>query len=478
MLDKKFKIYLYFCVFAFFFLLGIVLFYSFGYKYSIEEKKAVQTGAIIIKTHPEEVDIYKNDFLYENNRTIVNLFSDFVKIDNLKIGKYNIKVKKEEYFDWEKNINVEGGVVTELKNIVLLKKKYNKNIILSKIGISPDENNIWTNNNKNKIAYKKEGGKMLNLAIFSFDSNEEKIVVDFNKVPFNRIQKGYSLDNVIFSEDDTKIILKIVTTTKTIWYLVDMENKNRIYDLTAILKENEEIKNRWNFSFGKSLFYTKNNILYKFDYSKTFSEKLLEDVNSFLIQNDYIYFLNSNDNKLRYIDINNLSNIKNVIVMPEDFNSKLLSKIIRTDKNTYLILSSSGKLYFINNRNKISLINSSVKKANFYYNDERIIYSNDHEIWIYYIKEKISQPSKKEFTNELITRFSGNISNVFLYKDEEHLFYKEGDVFKFLEIDDRDKRNIFEIMKIDNDDIFYLRDANSLYYIKNNRLIQIDLEEE
>ncbi len=477
MLDKKFKIYLYFCVFAFFFLLGIVLFYSFGYKYSIEEKKAVQTGAIIIKTHPEEVDIYKNDFLYENNRTIVNLFSDFVKIDNLKIGKYNIKVKKEEYFDWEKNINVEGGTVTELKNIVLLKKKYNKNIILSKIGIGSDENNVWVNNNKNKIAYKKESGKMLNLAIFSFDSNEEKIVVDLNKVPFSRIQKGYSLDNVIFSEDDTKIILKIVTTTKTVWYLVDMENKNRIYDLTAILKENEEIKNRWNFFFGKSLFYTKNNILYKFDYSKIFSEKLLEDVNSFLIQNDHIYFFSSNDSELYYSDINNLSDVRNITVMPEDFNFKLLSKIIRTDKNTYLILSSSGKLYFINNRNKVSLINSSVKEANFYYNDERIIYNNDHEIWIYYIKEKILQPSKKEFTNELITRFSGNISNVFLYKDEEHLFYKEGDVFKFLEIDDRDKRNIFEIMKIDNDNIFYSRDANSLYYIKNNRLIQIDLDE-
>ncbi|NOQ68439.1 hypothetical protein GQ568_03280 [Patescibacteria group bacterium] len=455
-----------------------MLFYSFGYKYNIEEKKTVRTGAIIIKTYPEKVDIYKNDLLYKNNRTIVNLFSDFIKIDNLKIGKYNIKAKKEGYFSWEKNINVRGGTVTELKNIVLLKKNYNKNIILSKIGISLNENNVWTNNNKNKIAYKKENGEKLSLNIFSFNKNEEKIVVDLNKVPFSRIQKGYSLDNVIFSEDDTKIILKIVTTTKTIWYLVDMENKNRIYDLTAILKENEEIKNRWNFSFGKSLFYTKNNILYKFDYSNIFSEKLLEDVNSFLIQNDHIYFLNSNDNKLRYSDINNLSDIKNVTVMPEDFNFKLLSKIIRNDTNHYLILSSSGKLYFINNRNKVSLINSSVKKANFYYNDERIIYSNDHEIWIYYIKEKISQPSKKEFTNELITRFSGNISNVFLYKDEEHLFYKEGDVFKFSEIDDRDKRNIFEIMKIDNDNIFYLRDANSLYYIENNRLIQIDLEDE
>jgi hypothetical protein len=455
MLDKKFKIYLYFCVFIFFFLLGIVLFYSFGYKYSIEEKKAVQTGAIIIKTHPEKVDIYKNDFLYKNNRTIANLFSDFVKIDNLKIGKYNIKVKKEGYFNWEKNINVKGGAVTELKNIVLLKKNYNKNIILSKIGISPDENNVWVNNKKDKIAYKKERGKMLSLVIFNFDKNEEKIIADFNKAPFSQIQKGYNLDDVIFSEDDTKIILKIATTNKTIWYLLDMDNKNRIYDLTAILKDNKEIKNRWNFFFGKSLFYIKDNTLYKFDYSKMSSKKILENVNIFLIQDDHIYFFNLNDNKLYSGNINNLSDVRSIAAMPEDFDSKLLAEITRTGKNTYLILSSSGKLYFINDRNKVSLINSSVKKANFSNNDKRIAYSNDHEIWIYYIKEKISQPTKKEQTNELITRFSGNISNIFLHKDEEHLFYKEGGVFKFLELDGRDKRNVFEIMKIDNDNIFY-----------------------
>ncbi|MCK5084811.1 MAG: hypothetical protein KAQ64_04115 [Candidatus Pacebacteria bacterium] len=454
------------------------MFYSFGYKYSIEEKKAIQTGAIIIKTDPEKTDIYKNDLLYKNNKTIVNLFSDFVKIDNLKIGEYNIKVKKEEYFDWEKNINVKGGTVTELKNIVLLKKSYNKNIILSKMGINPSENNIWANDKKDKIAYKKESEKMLSLAIFNLNKNEEKLIANFNKAPFNQMQKGYCLDDVIFSEDDTKVILKIVTENKNIWYLIDMNNKNRIYDLTVILNGNEEIKNRWNFFFGKSLFYIKNDILYKFDYSEMYSKKILENVSSFLVQNDHVYFFNLDDSELYSSDINNLSDTRSIIAMPEDFDSKLLAKITKTGRNTYLILSSSGKLYFINDRNEVNLINSSVKKANFSNNGKRIVYSNDHEIWIYYIKEKISQPTKKELTNELITRFSGNISSIFLYKDEEHLFYKEGGVFKFLELDDRDKRNIFEIMKIDNDNIYYSRDNNSLYYIKNNRLTQIDLDEE
>ena len=479
MLDKKFKIYLHFCVFVFFFLLGIVLFYSFGYKYSIEEKKAVQTGAIVIKTHPKEVDIYKNDFLYKNNKTIANLFSDFIKIDNLKIGKYNIKVKKEGYFNWEKNIDVNGGIVTELKSIVLLKESYNRNIALNKIGKNLNGDSIWSNNRKDKIVYKKESEKKPSLNVFNFNENEEKVVVDLTKTPFSRIKGEYNIDNVIFSEDDTKIILKITATSQALWYLIDMGNKNRIYDLTTILSESEEIKNGWNFFFGSSLFYIKNNTLYKFDYSKMSSVKMLKNINSFLIQNGRIYCfnLNLNDNKLYSSDIDDLTNIESIVIMPESFDSSLLVKIIKTDKNVYLIMSSSGKLYFISDRNKVNFINSSVKKADFFYNNERIIYNNDHEMWIYYIEEKISQPTKKEQANELITRFSGNISNIFLYKGEEHLFYKEGDALKFLEIDDRDKKNVFEIMKIDNNDIIYLRDDNLLYYTKSNRLIRIDLDE-
>lgn len=478
MLDKKFEIYLCFCVFTFFFLLGIVLFYSFGYKYNIEEKRIIRTGAIVIKTHPKEVDIYKNNFLYKNNKTIVNIFSDFVKIDNLKIGKYNIKIKKEEYFNWEKDVDVKGGIVTELKNIVLLKEKYNRKIVLNEIEKNLDENSIWINNRKDKIAYKKESKEKPSLNIFNFNENEEKIIVDFTRIPFSRIKGEYNVNDVIFSEDDTKIILKITTVKKVMWYLIDMENKNRIYSLTTVLSESKEIKNNWNFFFGNSLFYVKNNILYKFDYSKLSSVRILENINSFLIQNGHIYYFNLNDNKLYSSDIDNLTNIESVVIMPESFNSGLLAKITKVNKNVYLIMSSSGKLYFINDRNKVNFINSSVKKANLFYNNERIIYSNDHEIWIYYIEKKVSQPVKKERTNELVTRFSRNISNISLYKDEEHLFYKEGDALKFLEMDNRNKKNVFEIMKIDSNDIIYLRNDNLLYYVSNNRLIQIDLDEE
>lgn len=460
--------------------MGIVLFYSFGYKYNLKENKTIQTGAIIIKTQPEKVDLYKDGVIYKNNKTIANLFSDFIKIEDLRSGTYNIRIESADYFSWEKNISVKSGYVTELKNIVLLKKDYGKNIILSGIEINPDEN-IWTNSRKDKIAYRKMSEKRLVLAVFDFNKNSENIVADLEKTPFSEIKEDYSFSDIIFSNDNANVILKVKSADKTMWYFIDVESENRIYGLSQIFNGGEEIKDEWNFSFGKFLFYVKDSILYKFDFTKRVAEKALESINSFSIYGDYIYFFKPNDNKLYSSNINNLSgasNIKTVVEMPENFDSRLPVKITKNSKNSYLILSSSGKLYYINNKNEASFINSSVQKADFSNNDERIIYSNNHEIWIYYIKEKTSQPQKKELANELITRFSGNISSIFLYKDEEHLFYREGYIFKFSEIDSRDKRNIFEILEASDDNIFYLKNSNLLYYIKNGRLIQIDLEEE
>ncbi|MCK5085849.1 hypothetical protein KAK05_04020, partial [Candidatus Parcubacteria bacterium] len=132
----------------------------------------------------------------------------------------------------------------------------------------------------------------------------------------------------------------------------------------------------------------------------------------------------------------------------------------------------------IDKRNNIHTINHSTNNASFSNNNKRILYNNDHEIWIYYIEEKISQPSKKKATNELITRFSGNINNISLYKGEEHIFYKEGDTYKLTEIDNRDKKNIYEIMDLTDNNIFYLNNLNSLYYLENDKFIQLNLNEQ
>ncbi|NCF75473.1 MAG: hypothetical protein GWO87_03240 [Xanthomonadaceae bacterium] len=473
--DKKFKFYFYACVTIFFILSVIILYYSFGYKYSIEDKKTVQIGAIVVKTEPKKSEIYINGKLFKNN-LLVNLLSDYTKIENLSPKTYNVKVEKNNYFSWEKNIEVEGGYITELKNIVLLKNNYKNKILLNGIIASTGLNNIRVSNDKNKIAYQKIDEEKLNISIFDIKDNKQKIVINPDILSLEKC-RDYNFDNIIWSNDDTKIILRVNCDGNYSRYLIDLKNKNRIYKLDAILNPTRKIENGWNFYFDKSLFYLKNDSLYKLDYDKLKSEKIIADISGFSIIGDCVYYFKMGNNNLYSTNYFKSDTPKKIFTMNDNFDSNSSSKIVRSGKNTYFVLSKSGNLYFVNENNKILFINSFIKNAHFSNNDKRIIYSNDHEIWIYYIYEKTFQPSKKEHTNELITRYSGIISNIFLYKDNEHLFYKEGGVFKFIEIDNRDRVNIFSVLKLEGNDIFYSRDNNSIYYAENNKLMQIELDE-
>jgi len=481
MLNKKLKIYLYTCITIFFILLAVVLFYSFGYKYNIEEREAIQMGAIIIKSVPEDTDIYINGNLFENNNTINSLLTGYVKIENLNSGAYNIKIKKDGHFDWEKNINVNSGYITELKNIVLLKNNYEKNILRDDIITNLNKKNIWVSNGKNKIIYRDEN----NLILFDLNAkskkDEIKIIANFDDVLFKKNENNntdFSLDDIIWSNDDTKIIAKISESNNFFWYLINFENKNKTSDVSFIFNEISEVKDKYNFDFNKSLFYLKNNTLYEFNCEKLASKRILKNISGFLVHGDYLYYFKEDDCVLYVSNLDNLLKTKAVSTMPDNFNAQLPARIIKSDDNTYLILSLSGELYLIDKTNSVTFINSRVKNAYFTNYNERIVYYNDHEIWIYYIKQKLSQPSKKEFENELITRYSDNINNISLYIDEEHLFYNEGGIFKFIEFDNRDKVNVFDILKLENNDIFYSRDNNSVYYLEDGKLIWIDLDEE
>ena len=480
MINKRLKIYLYICITIFFVLLAIVLFYSFGYRYDIEEGETIQTGAIIIKTIPEDIDIYINDNLFENNNALNTLLTGYVKVENLNSGEYNIKIKKDGYFDWGKNIDVNGGYITELKNIVLLKNNYEKNILLDGITANLNTNNIWINDGKNKVIYRNKN----NLNLFDINSNSEndqiKIIANFSNAPFNKNENNldFGLDDVIWSNDDLKIIAKISEDNNVFWYLIDFENKNKISDISFIFNEISEVKNKYTFDFNKSLFYLKNDTLYEFNYEKLVSKRILNDITGFLVHGNSLYYFKKDDPILYVSSLDNLLETKVVSTMPDNFNTQMLTRIIRSSNNTYLILSWSGELYFISKTNETIFINSRVENAYFTNYNERIVYYNNNEIWIYYIKEKLSQPPKGEFENELITRYSDEISNISLYIDEEHLFYNEGGVFKFIEFDNRDKVNVFDILELENNDVFYSRDNNSIYYVEDGKLVWIDLEEE
>jgi hypothetical protein len=98
-------------------------------------------GGIFIKTNPRPASI----FIDGKFKKTTDPFLGSALIENLFPKKYRVTVKKEGYIDWEKEVEVGEGKVTEFKNVILFPKNLNFNPILKNVEdfwISPDGKNL------------------------------------------------------------------------------------------------------------------------------------------------------------------------------------------------------------------------------------------------------------------------------------------------------------------------------------------------
>lgn len=101
----------YFSVVLYFLLLPIVLSYSLGYNIDYKALKVYKTGLISLKTQPQGALVYLNGNLLPNPTP--------TSIEELKPGEYNVEIKKEDYYPWQKNLVVRPNMVTKAEDIVL-----------------------------------------------------------------------------------------------------------------------------------------------------------------------------------------------------------------------------------------------------------------------------------------------------------------------------------------------------------------------
>ncbi len=85
---------------------GVAIFLVKGYRFSPQTGKITGTGIISITSVPDQASVYLDDHL----TTATN-----DNIESLVPKKYNVKVVKEGYIPWEKEIEVREGLVEELE---------------------------------------------------------------------------------------------------------------------------------------------------------------------------------------------------------------------------------------------------------------------------------------------------------------------------------------------------------------------------
>lgn len=104
---------------------------------------------------------------------------------------------------------------------------------------------------------------------------------------------------------------------------------------------------------------------------------------------------------------------------------------------------------------------------------KKLIYDS-HQISVEWTKDAGYQPFEKTGDSAVIIRFPQTITDVQWYADSEHLIANVGGILKFIEIDNRDGINVFDIATVDGP-FYYDKDQDVIYKFDGNKLVKITL---
>ena len=415
---------------VFLFVAPTIIMYSQGYRFDIKKFQFVETGGIYIKALPEETNLYINDDYI--NKT--SFFTRDILVQNLIPDSYKIRVEKEGYYSWEKNLDISKRTVTEAKYINLFKDDISFNSISKNIEeIYPYNNEFLLLTSENEL--------------LSYDQKTIESFLSTNKTPNN-------IESISFSPSKEKAL---INTTTGLYYLLNIKEKS----VNLMRSISNEAKNV-NFSFDeKGLIYQLNGSVYEI---KDNSPKLLsrEKVDCFTIYNNSIYALRESN----VIKINNLTEPEETLYSFNEYDSNNEYKIIFIE-NELFILENNRNLYHLNN-NLFELkieSNYSLEYSSLF---NRIIFYDKNNIWLMPLKRCESPFFADAYEIINITSFDKEIDNIKWLNGDYFLLTINNELY-VSEVDNRDKLNIFSLNKTNTSNIFF---NEKLFILDNNVFLE------
>ena len=429
---------IYFIIVLLIFFLASIFFVllASGYNYNFLKNKFEKTSVLYIKSYPRNATIFLNGKKYKKTTP--------TEVIHLKPDLYNIEIEKEKYQKWEKQFLIKPEQTVFVEDISLFYKVPEVFILESgdfaDISISPDKQNL--------LFYDLEN-KELNI----FNSTEKRII--------NIEENIDTIESSLWSPDNQKVLLKINDK----YFISFIYFNEPLLDLSNYITfVPQEIV--WD-KFDSNLIYLINNNgnLYRFNLNKQILEYIKisnvlgvkpEKDKLFYIsnnnQNDILYVLNlNNQSKEKILDLGNNSNYEFILAYNDYF-------CLLDDKNTlYLIDPNSSENYLMKKFYNVESVEWDL------YN-RTLLLKNDFEIWSYDLVTK---------DETLINRFSQSIENVFWHKNNNHIFYVVDNKVYVIELDDRDRKNIYDLNNIYNSDLFLAnKKGNILYHITSSGLVE------
>lgn len=210
-------------IIAFFIISPLIILYTTGYRFDWNTKEIKQTGVLSVDGLPNDMNVYLNNIKIEKTLPI--------RLPNRAPGNYTLKLSRDGYQDWTKEISIESKKTTYIKNITLF-----KNISVSRILENFDEDiiNISPSVTGNYLTILSAKEDVYSIDLYNTISGQTTSLARFNSI----IQP-----EIFWSPISDFILLKHQSTDKRYaWQVFDVGNANHTH---AFYSPNDIYKWQW-----------------------------------------------------------------------------------------------------------------------------------------------------------------------------------------------------------------------------------------
>ena len=435
----------------------LIVLYATGFRWDFEQKRITQMGMITVKCIPRTVNIFINDKL-KARRT-------YARIRDLMPRDYVVKLQKEGYSIWEKKLTVEPRVATPIKHARLFLSEPEMTQIIN----SGIDQYILSPNTK-KIVYTINRGEEADIWLLDVASHNSSKLFPKSKEEFAKVLEGLVFSDIKWSPDSEKVLVQYKTKSKkgtkphqlTYHVIINTSRPQDIIFLEDLFKfEMEKVK--WHPKDSNEIFWLNQGNFYSIKLDrKTLSPVLATQVLDFAIVNQDVYYVtetlkDTEDTKKSkptfQLVKKSLSTLEEELIIDvSDLGAEEFCEILAGKKRVALRLGEDQALYILDKENKLQKIADKTQKAIWDSLQYKLLYQNDYEIFILRFVDEDFDIELEEPQQELITRYSEKIQDCLWYPDFQHIIFSVKNTIKIIELDGRDKRNVYEMGKVNVDD--------------------------
>ncbi len=420
-----------------------ILFYAYGYRFSFERGIFIYTGSLSLKSNVETVAIKIDQVLIPEKR--LGLLNNSIHIAGLNPGEHFIEVSAPGYHTWEKKIVIRSGLTTEFWNIYLAEDTYERELVpetAATLKMFPAPNGLFATVKKNGARY--------SVDVLDIGGEENSEVFATSDAVFSPTLET----NIEWSPESHKLIIPLIKNDQPTYAIVDIKNEssfflNEVTGLTTPLRSP-----RWDATTRDFLFFLSERTLYRFDTRSNEPAQLIADgISGYDLSGNKLYYL-KNDGLVYKINGNgNDGSPTEITHTPVTINeNSAYSLIVYDDTRLSIIEEMTGRLSVYNEAvTDLPLKELGTGIVSIQYSDDgkKLLFYTGNEVSVYFNQDWEAQPFRAEDSIVQVARFSSLIQNVQWAEDYEHVIFSLGKNIKMIELDNRDKRDLTNLLTLD-----------------------------